>query len=145
MRHVNRPIFWMLMAIFVAQGAFPGIVVCVSDNGHVAIEMPHEPCCSGDIDRHARSSHHPSEKAEMSPEHDDCGPCTDVAVSRNLFRGPDPETNTGANTEQIVSMVFDFSTTPVTMFSSSRFATGGLYPRVDETTELPATVIRTGY
>jgi hypothetical protein len=72
---------WIAIAVHATTGlVYPaGVVLCVADDGHVAVETVHETArCTADFERH-----HPETAATDDPH---AHPCTDTFISQPLAR-----------------------------------------------------------
>ena len=85
MKNRSRLLISLLIISLAAQGGFPGLVLCVGEGGHIAVEIAHDlNCCEEDHASSAATHVHELDMAE-SHSHDECGPCTDTYISSNLF------------------------------------------------------------
>jgi hypothetical protein len=80
--HVTVPLAWLLVYLFLVQGALPSLVLCFGGGGHVAVERPHSP------DNHA------------SPQSQ--APCLDVLL---FMEKPEEQTRVVASSSALQAIV----------------------------------------
>jgi hypothetical protein len=77
---------WVLFALLVMQGPFPGLVLCFASNSHLAVETSH-------------NNFHPS----TSP--DAAGPCLDIPLANMNVDGQVVASAPGPVSPQVVSVL----------------------------------------
>jgi len=74
-------IFWILIVVFAAHGALPGVVVCSEAAGQVAVENIENACCYGDSSPVNQATDFVFTSLPGSGPGGSCGPCTDAPLS----------------------------------------------------------------
>ena len=72
--------FGILLSFALTGGGQPTVMLCLGEDGHIAIEASDSECCSESHLSHYRATHLVSTDREL-PSKNDCGACIDIPIS----------------------------------------------------------------
>jgi hypothetical protein len=93
MRFSKRLVIFMMICALAGQGIVPGLVLCRGEQGHAAVEVAFDLCCTAALRTSVQTASAYSLDAVPPPLQDGCGPCSDIPILANPLRSPSHEWN----------------------------------------------------
>jgi hypothetical protein len=103
MKFRNRQMVFVTVMALLGYGLLPGMVLCQSEEGHVAVETALVRCCSSFVPTAPNSSRTISGYESESEVRNPCGPCSDTFISTDSFTVPTHEQLPGLSSTQIAT------------------------------------------
>ncbi len=94
----------VILCLLVTCSGPQAMVLCIGENGHVAIEASDSHCCG----RLPRTTSHTSmltfSETGSSAKNDDCGPCLDIPISSGLVEAIKAPKNTPPDVPALIEL-----------------------------------------